>query len=457
MTRARQPKPTAPPLAVTLRAALASDWRTLAALDTLAGARGSDARRLVHEALRGLRVEGCVLEERVGRGGVEVRLAPAVVDAEAVEQAKLRAGIDEAYALDRAALDFLPHEAEPIADPGPIPGVRYGLSSEQIAEMGGPEGVEAIFAETDGEPMDIDAFQARAEAYLEAAAPAPPVGQAAPVEAVGGPVAPSRDGSRRVSVLAAHLAHYGHVEEAREIEGLPPAPKGPGPSSRCATCAQTFAYHEQHGPIVIGHRFQPKPRGRPRARLAAAQAADPDVEELPTPAEQAAILDGMREQWDAAVAEHRAGAEPETSRGEAPGEQDHGEQGKEQGTDVERTAAEPSGAGARASEGCSARGNERGGDDHPDGQRAPALEAGGQDQGRGARLPRGRGKAVEPVGLKPSGCRPPLCHADSIHEPARVRSFARPLCETHRRWVEGAGGSVASGADTAALHPGETV
>lgn len=45
--------------------------------------------------------------------------------------------------------------------------------------------------------------------------------------------------------------------------------------------------------------------------------------------------------------------------------------------------------------------------------------------------------------MKPSGCRPPLCYRDDIHEPARVRSFARPLCERHRAWVEGAGGTVA--------------
>ena len=54
-------------------------------------------------------------------------------------------------------------------------------------------------------------------------------------------------------------------------------------------------------------------------------------------------------------------------------------------------------------------------------------------------------------------CRPPLCHADDIHEPARVRGFARPLCERHRAWVEGAGGTVATAEDAAALHAGETV
>jgi hypothetical protein len=43
----------------------------------------------------------------------------------------------------------------------------------------------------------------------------------------------------------------------------------------------------------------------------------------------------------------------------------------------------------------------------------------------------------------PKRCHPPACHADDIHDPARVRHFERPLCEAHRAWVERAGGSVA--------------
>jgi len=61
------------------------------------------------------------------------------------------------------------------------------------------------------------------------------------------------------------------------------------------------------------------------------------------------------------------------------------------------------------------------------------------------------------IEAKPNGCRPPLCYRDDIHEPARIHGFARPLCEAHRRWVEGAGGTLASAADMAALHPEETV
>ena len=62
---------------------------------------------------------------------------------------------------------------------------------------------------------------------------------------------------------------------------------------------------------------------------------------------------------------------------------------------------------------------------------------------RAARSP-GVDVARAPVAVV-SGCRPPLCHADDIHEPGRVRGFARALCEAHRRWVEGAGGTLAAG------------
>ena len=391
MTRARQPKPTAPPLATTLRAAIASDWRTLAALDTLAGARGSDARRLVHEALREIKAGGAVLEERVGRGGVEVRLVP-------------------------------------IADPGPIPGVRYGLSPEQIAEMGGPEGVEAIFAETGEEPMDLDALQARAEAHLEAAEPAPPVGHAAPVEAAGAP-----------------------------------SPPQPGPSSRCAVCGER--YHGHGGEEQKGHPFTPKPRGRPRGPIVAVDGgraersradvldAQPDpyrVEVDPALATEASMRAEAERQKAAthdarveaiegvAAALARAAAEPETSRGEAPGEQDH--------ATCDTDDARPDGS-----------------------SRVPALRVAAERAPGKPRVPRPRAHPVAPsdgvdqsasrVGAKDVAtagdvarpCRPPLCHADDIHEPARVRGFARALCETHRRWVEGAGGTVAPICDIVAL------
>lgn len=85
-------KPQPPPLTTTLRAALAQGWHTLDALDAMAPARGaSDKRRAVHAALGELRAAGCVLEDRVHGGRVEVRLgAPPVegmVNADTTEPA----------------------------------------------------------------------------------------------------------------------------------------------------------------------------------------------------------------------------------------------------------------------------------------------------------------------------------------------------------------------------------
>jgi hypothetical protein len=80
VTRATRPRPTAPPLAVTLRQALAQGWHTLDALEALAG-RAPAARHRVHAALAELRAGGCALEERVTRGVAEVRLGPATLPA----------------------------------------------------------------------------------------------------------------------------------------------------------------------------------------------------------------------------------------------------------------------------------------------------------------------------------------------------------------------------------------
>ena len=358
---ARQPKPQPPPLAATLRAALASDWRTLAALDTLTAARGSDARRLVHEALRALRGEGAVLEERVGRGGVEVRLltlpAPVPDDGSgAWEPALICSTCGEAHeADDRHGGPFAPHLRQSSTGGEGEP-VDYN-ATDAAADL--QAGVAAMLS--GGRPIWEVILDGPQKGEQEGAAPAPPVDQAAPVEAVGGPLAPQ-----------------------------------PGPSSRCAVCGER--YHGHGSEEQRGHPFTPKPRGRPRVAPVAAVASE-------------------------AAAQPSTAAEPETSRG---------------GSEDRDDASTTDDARQRERERLS------GPSPRVDGQ--PAVPGEATDQAPPmARTPRAKRTAAPVHRVDVSGCRPPLCHADDIHEPSRLRAFARPLCEAHRRWVEGAGGTLAAG------------
>ncbi len=299
MTRARATKPTAPPLADTLRAALAAGWHTLSALEALAG-RAAGARLRVHAALAELRAAGAVVEERIERGVAEVRLAQAA-----------------------------PVEDASVAPPEPFPAP---------------------------------------------AAPLPAVDPTAPAETA---------------------------------DGAATAARGPGPSSRCAVCGAAYRRHVEGGAAKPApgacDAFRALPRGRPRAassRLSAAQAADPDVTELPSPAEQRAILDGMAARWDAAVAER-----------------------------AEERAAAPAPDARPLYETLKAAGDVR---VVPEGGEGSAVVYAPEPDA-----------ASEVRRLVPSGhCRPPLCHRDDIIIPSAVRSFARPLCAACRAWVEGEGGTV---------------
>lgn len=414
---ARQPKPTAPPLATTIRQALASGWHSLAALDTLTAARGSDARRLVHEALRALRGEGCVLEERVGRPGVEVRLAPAPVPAdgqpspEDIEEGNDPRACPECEEIhpvdDRHDGPFTPNlrRPSPPIEGEPLDAASYydartrdtedaafeTWAARKIEQAGGIDALEG--AHLVGESEEALAREAGA---LDA--PASPVDQAEPVEAA----------SRPVTALSAHLAAMGHVEEAREVEGLPTPP---GPSSRCAVCDRPYARHADAAGVPYagpeGHPFTPKPRGRPPATPSppmppipnAAPAILPRVRQRRAPGpvvdvdggrverfrshatpETRAMLDAVCDEADARLA---AVTEPETSRV----------------VSERRAPTKPRRIRAR-------------------------IEGGAVVADKG-----------------PPPCRPPLCYRDDIHEPS-VQGFARPLCERHRAWVEQAGGTV---------------
>jgi hypothetical protein len=375
--------------------------------------------------------------------------------------------------------------------------------------------VAAEDAERENEPDDYTRLHAAlAEGHASLDATAPPVGQAAPVE-------PPRE-----RTAAEWIASHNH--EAA------PAPKGPGPSSRCAVCDARFGWHIDS---EKGHPFTPKPRGRPRAHLAAAQAADPDVEELPTPAEQKAILAEMRERVAVFSIPMGAAAEPTSPPcvdcGEEPGscpdgrcrdcdiehlmsagscrecltwimrEEMAGPREKQHSIGCSLTAepcyprnaaeyiatrkarygwtpppgwtftgwaadaaAEPetSRGGSEdrndASTTDDARQRERerlpGPSPRVDGQPGVSGEAADQAPPM-ARTPRSKRTAAPVHRVDVNGCRPPLCHADDIHDPARVRAFQRPLCETHRRWVEGAGGTLVAAADMAAMREAETV
>lgn len=519
MTRARTPKPTAPPLAVTIRQALASDWRTLAALDVLAGgARGSDARRLVHEALRVLRGEGAVLEERVGKAGVEVRLltlpAPVPDDGRGVEDDS-----DGAAYCDEIA---------------PLSPAASARMADLIEHPPAPSEALRALCRGENEPDDYTRFHAALAAGVEGLdASAPPVGQAAPAEAVGWPVARDRCATCDVP-HGNHAPHDGHAFAPREPtdphfvecrrckadpghpckgdgaphaeravdaeawarvqDGLPPAPKGPGPSSRCAVCGGYYSRHADCSASPAGHPFTPNPRGRPPAPASkqppipnAAPAILPRVRqrrtpgpvvdvdggrvERATPSEQAAILAGMREQWDAAVAEHRAereGAEPETSRGRSDAQVLYSAIKAAGLTHVAladgsagNASAAPVYMATNAGPRCPSvwrdvrcereAGHPCGSADDPGRHHETAnRDAIWTDEAaaRWARLAEevretSRGvKAKRATVMAPPPCRPPLCYRDDIHEPARVRGFARPLCEAHRAWVEGAGGTL---------------
>ncbi len=322
MPRARPHPPTAEPLAACVRQALAAGWRTLAELDRLTGARGaSDARRAVHEALRVVRAEGAVLEERVGRAGVEVRLGPAPVPlhnaaddgpgvvvliddlphpfgppapgaGEPIDAFSYYAGrasdteddAFEAWAAIQADID-----AEPPCDPDNfegLTGMRLCLGCEHPAHLhvGGPVGGQCLAQEGRGSECSCAAWvepNARvAEPPTALDAPPPAAGQVPPVEAAGAPVAarehtdPHSVECRRCKADPGHPCkgvegQAPHAERAVDAEawarvqdGLPPVVKGPGPGSRCARCGTTYDRHES---LKTGHAFEPKPRGRPRA------------------------------------------------------------------------------------------------------------------------------------------------------------------------------------------------
>jgi len=299
VTRARTPKPTAPPLATAIRAALAQGWTTLATLDALAAPR-KGARAAVHAALRALAVEGVKVEERVSAGGVEVRALWAPV--ETLTTTAPGDGLDALCPSCRYPMVAHPPAPAPCPFPSTLAGRMVLPSFDELIAGTVP---------AHGTPEYAAWFEARRVALgvptpaLDS--PAPPVGHAAPVERVGGPGAPQ-----------------------------------PGPSSRCAVCGEQYRTHGTRC-ATADSPFTPKPRGRPRVtpvaapfrshatpetramldavcdeadeRLAAVQATDPDVEEPPSPAEQKAILDGAKRDYEAAVAGQGAPAEPETSRG----------------------------------------------------------------------------------------------------------------------------------------------
>lgn len=381
MTRPRRttPAPTQP-LPERIRQALAADWTSLTTLDTLTGARGSDARRAVHDALGALRGEGAVLEERVTAAGVEVRL-----------RALLAAPVEVAGAAAPAPHgepDAAPVAVEPSA---PAEGAQGAAAPER--EPTDPHFVECPVCRADpghpckGPGSPHAARAADAEAWARVQEGLAPV----PVELILIDRTPDANGDD---------AHY--IEHGTEAMKAALPPREPGPSSRCAVCARPYARHADAAGVPYagpgGHPFTPKPRGRPRVAPVAAVASE-------------------------AAAQPSTAAEPETSRG---------------GSEDRDDASTTDDARQRERERLS------GPSPRVDGQ--PAVPGEATDQAPPmARTPRAKRTAAPVHRVDVSGCRPPLCHADDIHEPSRLRAFARPLCEAHRRWVEGAGGTLAAG------------
>jgi hypothetical protein len=277
MTRARQPKPTAPPLAVTLRSALAQGWHTLDALEAMAPGAPSTRRARVHAALEELRLAGMVREERFARGVAEVRELPPVADGATCPACKAvvrehddhhawcAVGIRDCSWWAGRAGAAGPHEVVIVSPPA---AVRAALTCPKCGEIH-EEDHCLRFATLQPTPAP--------------AAPAPPVGQSAPVEPPREPTDPHFVECRRCKADPGHPCKGDgapHAERAVDAEawarvqdGLPPAPKGPGPSSRCAVCDRPYARHADAAGVPYtgpeGHPFTPKPRGRPRGPIVA--------------------------------------------------------------------------------------------------------------------------------------------------------------------------------------------
>lgn len=535
MTRPR-PKPTAPPLAATLRQALAQGWHTLDALEALAG-RATGARLRVHAALGELRGAGCALEERVERGVAEVRELPPVADGATCPACKAvvrehddhhgwcavgirdcgwwaaRGAVRLATPADIADTDarfggaasaFLdgapmaevaaramgagattyqaprspPVEGEPVdaasyylgrgreeedADLDAVRAARgRALRERVIASL--PPGAtprEIMFAEA----AEIVRMRGPAEPATALDAPVPPCEVAAPValtlpaprpdDGTGDLDADDREAAR--VAIAEEEAALGEAEgeDARahcSPRGKPKAetiarvaaaldaapPKPPGPGSRCARpgCGKRF---DQHGaPRGTVCPFLAKPRGRPRVAPAAPSPAldAPAVEPPPCPPcvdcgeESGTCPEGRCRDCDlehgmsaGACRECHTWIIREDVGGPLAKQHAKGCSLADSDDWHPRNAAEYA-AVRTARYGWAPeprRGCER---EFPIVRVAPIVIA-----------------APRPVGR----CRPPACHADDIHVPSAVRDFARPLCERHRAWVEGAGGTVAAG------------
>lgn len=186
MTRqARRTTTPAPPLAERIRAAITSaEWRSLSELDALTTTRAaSDQRRAVHAALRELRAGGAVLEERVGAGGVEVRVARPETPDQSMEAVReeLAAAPPPAPTMPAPVPDDghgggLAIDAAPTPGPGArcascdAPFARHATAYHPFA----PKRREELPAPEEQAQMASDVEAARAEPAVRAAPCTPP-------------------------------------------------------------------------------------------------------------------------------------------------------------------------------------------------------------------------------------------------------------------------------------------
>jgi len=511
-------KPAAEPLATKVRAALAQDWHTLDALEALAG-RAPAARHRVHAALAELRAGGCALEERVTRGVAEVRLGPATLPApvpddhradlaatvtdlarEAAEMG-VEDGHEWAEALD--SLGLSEEEAErmrPVWTSAQDAWRRERVEGEQASvapsepapappcEPSAPVGVADALSEAPREPTDPLFVECR-------------VCNADPGHPCKGVEGQEFDGSPHV-MRAADAEAWASEQEGKPSAtpfDHPPAPRSPGPSSRCAVCGEQYRHHATNS-TPNPHPFLAKPRGRPRV------AAAPPSPPLDAPPVEAPCVDCGEERGTCPEGRCRdCDIEHGTSLGACREchtwiiREDVGGPAHDQHVAGCTLASTPNCTPRNVPEYVAVRGARCGWKPPPGwtmtgwahwyrapvcGDAEPETSRGGSDGFTPDTLDairevvetappsvrervRARRKAP-PLNLDTRGpvtdeqraavarveaivraemgrCRPPLCHADDIHVPSAVRGFARPLCERHRAWVEGAGGTLAAG------------
>jgi hypothetical protein len=388
MTRTRRTTMPTVPLAERIRAALTQGWHTLAALDDLTGLRGSKARAAVHEALRTIKASGAIVEEQSTSCGVAVRIVETAAGMPEDESGKWEPASDGATACNRS----------PCPDPCPGRGCEcraaqgFAFSSDDWCNCACHYGVTI---ETTVH-VAVKPIPDNAHAVYEA------IKAAGPVRVVAEDGSPGNAGTE-----PAYAAEPDAATEAARL-----APREPGQADAPP------AERKQCPSVWHGIRCE-REEGHPCNEDGHHETKDRSIAIWTTDA---------ADRWAAGEAERKAAAEPGPSSHCAVCEVVYAQHGADRGHPF---APKP-------------RGRPRA---KPIPNAAPAILPRAKQRKTPGPIVDVDGGRIERAGdaepRLPKRCHPPACHADDIHDPARVRHFERPLCEAHRAWVERAGGSVA--------------